>query len=306
MVAETSQEISHGSKVKKGKEAEQLLEGRAAMIRRAKDTADGFDMQPFSFAKTASAVEAELESSPEKSAALGWDASSEARLDLDNMSVADAAHPGGGKVGAAGEGDAAQGSDEKDENGKKNKTRDVGRFRVSSFEKQRRAVTNIKTEAANALQTSGESLEEHESKNDQFGHFIAIVRVRRALLEALTKKTNKDFMQHVEDLNAKSLSLQPVPRAVLVRTHVLEQLEDALERIMQKETKEEIETLCTCLSQQCAIHVQLRNSLKNSTRDLENAIKADAKKKERDAEAAAKEGCQEEADRRCGKRSCYT
>ena len=52
--------------VKKGKEAEQLLEGRAAMIRRAKDTADGFDMQPFSFAKTASAVEAELESSPEK------------------------------------------------------------------------------------------------------------------------------------------------------------------------------------------------------------------------------------------------
>ena len=288
MVPETSQEISHGSKVKKGKEAEQLLEGRAAMIRRAKDTADGFDMQPFSFAKTASAVEAELESSPEKSAALGWDASSEARLDLDNMSVADAAHPGGGKVGAAGEGDAAQGSDEKDEHGKKNKTRDVGRFRVSSFEKQRRAVTNIKTEAANALQTSGESLEEHESKNDQFGHFIAIVRVRRALLEALTKKTNKDFMQHVEDLNAKSLSLQPVPRAVLVRTHVLEQLEGALERIMQKETKEEIETLCTCLSQQCAIHVQLRNSLKNSTRDLENAIKADAKKKERDAEAAAK------------------
>ena len=97
-------------------------------------------------------------------------------------------------------------------------------------------------------------MEEHESKNDQFGHFIAIVQVRRALLEALTKKTNKDFMQHVEDLNAKSLSLQPVPRAVLVRTHVLEQLEDALERIMQKETKEEIETLCTCLSQQCAIH----------------------------------------------------
>ena len=70
--------------------------------------------------------------------------------DLDNVSVADAAHPGGGRVGAAGEGDAAQGSDEKDENGKKNKTRDVGRFRVSSFEKQRRAVTNIKTEAANA------------------------------------------------------------------------------------------------------------------------------------------------------------
>ena len=90
-------------------------------------------------------------------------------------------------------------------------------FGVSSFEKQRRAVTNIKTEAANALQTSGESLEEHESKNDQFGHFIAIVRVRRALLEALTKKTNKDFMQHVEDLNAKSLSLaasaQGRPRA---------------------------------------------------------------------------------------------
>ncbi|CAE7836504.1 unnamed protein product [Symbiodinium sp. CCMP2592] len=249
------EEISHSSKVKKGKEAEQLLEGCASMIRRAKDAADGFDMQPFNFAKTASAVEAALESSAEKNGGLGWEASSEAQLDLDNLSVAEST---------------------------------LGKLVQPAREMLVKGVKRRMTGAVNALQTSAESLEQHESLKGQFGHVFAIVQVRRALLDALTKKSNKDFQEHVESLDAKSLSFQPMPRAVLVRTHVLEQLQDALERIMQKETKEEIENLCSCLTQQCAIRIQLRNSLKNTTRDVENAIKADVKKKERDAEAPAK------------------
>ncbi|CAE7398550.1 unnamed protein product, partial [Symbiodinium sp. CCMP2456] len=273
-------EISHGSKVKKGREAEQMLEGCAAMIRRAKDTAHGFDMQPFNFGKTASAVEAELESSPEKSGGLGWEASSEAAVDLglerlETASVSEAGNP------AAGGNASGAGREQDDKSKAKPKTRDVGRFRVSSFEMQRRAVNSITNEANIALQSSAEALEQHESKKDQFGHFIAIVKVRRALFDALTNKSSEDFKRHVEDLNAKALSLQPVPRAMLVKTHVLEQLQDSLEQIMQKETKEEIEKLCSRLADQCTIHVQLRNSLRNSTRDLENAIRADVKKQER-------------------------
>ena len=278
---QTVQEVSHGCKMKKGKEAEALVDSCHGMIRRAKDTAHGFDLQPFNFGKAQQEADAELES-PEKSGGLGWDASSEARFDGDLASLA------GDQAAASRTGGAEEDDSGKGKGKGKTRTRDVGRFRVSSFEKQRKIVTNIEQEGKNALKSSQEALLENDGRKDQFSHFFEIVTVRQSLLQAILDKSQDDFKAHVEGMDSKCLSFQPVPKDILMKTWVLQGLKESLETIMQKTTKSEIELLCSGMSDQAAIHIQLRNSLKNSTRDLDNAIKADARKKEREVEAAAK------------------
>ena len=268
MKAEPREAITQGSKQKKGKEAEALLHSILPMLQKAKDTADGFNMQQFDIGKAIKAATAEVES-PEKSGGLGWDAASEAQLDLD-LDGDDT------KSAAAGD---AQGGSSKD--GKKTRARDVARLRVSSYEKQRKAVSAIEKEAESTLKTSAECFAKYKTRTE-FAHFLEILHVRQTLLKAFLEEDAASFEKRVNELDEKTLSLQPVPKEVLLKTSVMKDLKSLLENILLQNEKEALESACRSLSDQCAIHIQLRNSLKNSAR------KREAKKKQTaDAQSAA-------------------
>ena len=278
MKAEPREAITQGSKQKKGKEAEALLHSILPMLQKAKDTADGFNMQQFDIGKAIKAATAEVES-PEKSGGLGWDAASEAQLDLD-LDGDDT------KSAAAGD---AQGGSSKD--GKKTRARDVARLRVSSYEKQRKAVSAIEKEAESTLKTSAECFAKYKTRTE-FAHFLEILHVRQTLLKAFLEEDAASFEKRVNELDEKTLSLQPVPKEVLLKTSVMKDLKSLLENILLQNEKEALESACRSLSDQCAIHIQLRNSLKNSARDLEGAVKSEEKKKEREEAAQAKREAQ--------------
>ena len=161
------------------------------------------------------------------------------------------------------------------------KQKDIIRLRAGMFEKNKKLLTALEHDNKEAVKVGRKTLTENREEETAFQHFFDILTVRMELLEALMGDQDhcKTFTS-----DTKKLNYQPVPQEQLQTTLVLNELSKLNVAILACEQKDVIEKYNTDLKNNISIHGQVRNAVKSSTRDIENAVRSKAKK----AEAAAK------------------
>lgn len=160
---------------------------------------------------------------------------------------------------------------------------DLVRLRASLYEKNKKASASLRVEHEQTIAEADKCVNEHADQRDELNHFFVILDLRMGLLKALLKEgaaVYGNFLtQHQDELN-----YQPVPVAQLKKTLVYPDLEPLAHTLLTKEKVEECEAIGEEFKNHLAVHNQIRNAVKTSTKDIQNTIKSMQKK----AEAAAK------------------
>lgn len=192
-----------------------------------------------------------------------------------------------------GEDDTSTHVPDDDRSDRRRMPKDMARYRAGAYEKNAKMLSSMEGEHQAAVTNGQNILAKHAAEKDSLKHFFEILNVRLQLLQALSQDQSA-LDQCVENIQDK-LSLQPVAEAQLKNTHVISCLQEKNKTVLLGATKEDVDTASTEVKNEMAIHAQIRNSVKTSTRDIENAVKSKAKKQEAAAKKAAKQKDQEKA-----------
>jgi len=109
------------------------------------------------------------------------------------------------------------------------------------------------------------------------------------LLDILANKTAEALKTFLDTDSKESISCQPVPEPQLRTCLVAADLDPLVKKVLLEEASEGVENNCTEVKNLIAIHSQVRNAVKTSTRDIDNAVKSKVKRKEAAAKIAAKD-----------------
>ena len=172
---------------------------------------------------------------------------------------------------------------------KPSRQKDVVRARATHFDKNQKLLKTLVSEHAAALAASAEVAQKHESEKAELKHFFDILTVREKLLDILANKTAEELKTFLDTESKESISCQPVPEPQLRTCLVAADLDPLVKKVLLEETNEGLENNCTEVKNLIAIHSQVRNAVKTSTRDIDNAVKSKVKRKEAAAKKAAKD-----------------
>ncbi|CAE7359462.1 unnamed protein product [Symbiodinium natans] len=283
-------EMLSGGKQQKGKAQESLQQSVGQMLRRAQDTQHGFQDKVTAFLDKA-AVSAAEESSPEK-----LRDGDDARSVFGDGSVAGSEKnqlKGLAAEDLLGEMESAPKSNGK---GGGRRVKDIARLRATAYEKQKKVLSTLGTDAISQIEAADKLVNDNQASKTEYEHFFDIIKVRKDLLQQLAGKdtTQAAYESYVQGLDDKSLALQPLAKAVLLKTQALPGCNDLCQSVLVQTEKGELDNCCKDLTDHVAVHNQVRNALKTSCKDLDSTVKQALRRQKKEKEKADKQKASDE------------